>query len=120
MESRSAAGAAVVPRFLVCTILIINIDLIPVIVVSAANIPMSGLNVNIAFLPLPFVIWTQRNSFADMDGDLTEVIIEVQQPVSGTVSNSFDYLYIQPFPISGTVLASGSTKVSIPIPIRTV
>ena len=75
METCGPTGPAVVPRFLMCTIGIIDIDLIPVIVVPASDIPVSGLDINIAFLPLPFVIWTQRNSFTYMDGDFAEIII---------------------------------------------
>ena len=82
---------------------------------------MCSLDINIAFLPLPFVIGAQRNSFTNMDGNLIEIIVEVKQPVAGAVGNSFDLFYIYPFLIRAAILASGCTKVSIPpIIIRTV
>ena len=120
MEPSGTTCSTIVPRFPMRTVIIIDIDLIPVVVVSATDIPMSSLDINITFLPIPFVIWTQRNSFAHMDGDFTEVIIEVEQPVSGTVRSIFDFTNIMPPIFIVTWIRIYSTrcaKITIIIPI---
>ena len=79
MECSGIVSApAIVPFGLMCAVIIACIDLIPKIVIFAADIPMGRLNVCITFLPLPFLVWAQRNGLPDMDRDFAEVIIKIQ------------------------------------------
>ena len=101
------------------SIAIIAVDLVPVVVVLAIDVPVFGLDVCIAFLPLPPVIRAQGDCFTNMNGDFVKVVVEIEQPVADRIRYRDSFSYIQPFLFCG-IRSIGCTEVAVVLIVVTI